>query len=183
MSSPSDIQQILVLDADRLCGAVLARTVSTIFPSARVYCESAPNVAASLLAEESIDFLVVSVRGFDLDVITLLSVWSEREAPRAPVLVVTPDAGSTAVVAVRTLPVGGIFDSSSSDLREFEAACHLVASGSVYLSPAALKLDLAAAPIALPRMPEPAPAERPPGRGAPPNDRVRRALRPKNGRW
>ncbi len=132
MSPKTDLKEILVLEPDRLRGAVVARAVSKTFPTARVYCESEPALAAKMLAERDVELFVVALRGFDLDILTLLGVWAEHAVGHTRVLVMTPDVHSTAVTALRSLPVTGVFDSSSSDLRELEFACRTVASGATY---------------------------------------------------
>ena len=132
MSPNSELQPILVLEPDRLRAAIVARAVSRVFAGARVYCESDTGVAAKILAEQDIGLFIVGLRGFDLDILTLLGVWAEQAAARTRVLIMTPHIASTAVMALRTLPITGIFDSSSGDLRELEFACRTVASGETY---------------------------------------------------
>jgi DNA-binding NarL/FixJ family response regulator len=78
---------------------------------------------------------VVAVRGFDLDTVTLLGAWADHGSPQTRVLVMTPDVHCGAVTALRSLPITGVFDSSSSDLRELEFACRAVASGAKYWCP------------------------------------------------
>jgi hypothetical protein len=129
-----EVHEILVLEPDRLRGAVIARTTSRLFPSARVYCESDPSVAAVLLAEHAIELFIVAVRGFDLDIVTLLGVWAEHNVGETRVLLMTPDPQSNVLTALRSLPINGVFDSSCSDLRELEFACVAVASGATYVS-------------------------------------------------
>ena len=128
------LQEILVLDPDRLRGAVVARSVSKTFPAARVYCESEPSVAASILAQHDIELFLVAVRGFDLDILTLLGVCATHNQGRTRVLVMTPEPHSTALDALRSLPITGVFDSRSSNLRELERACRLIANGFTYRS-------------------------------------------------
>jgi DNA-binding NarL/FixJ family response regulator len=129
MQSKTEVQEILVLEPDRLCGAIVAQTVSRLFPNARVHCETEPSVAAVLLAEHAIDLFIVALRGFDLDVITLLGVWADHDANYTRVLIVTPDVNSAALRTIERLPVMGVFDSSRGDLRDLEDACRAVASG------------------------------------------------------
>jgi DNA-binding NarL/FixJ family response regulator len=130
----SKVQYALVLDPDRLCGAMITQTVRGVFPAARVQNESDPAVAAVRLAEGGIDLLVVAVRTFDLDIITLLGVWAEHDVDRTRVLLIAPQANSSAVQALQSLPIHGVFDSTHGDLRELEIACRLVGHGGRYFS-------------------------------------------------
>jgi DNA-binding NarL/FixJ family response regulator len=129
-----DVREILVLETDRLCGAVLVQAAKRVFPAAKLHSESEPAVAAVLLADHPIDLFIVAVRGFDLDIITLLGVWAEHDTKRTRVLVVTPNASSHAIVALRGLPIAGIFDSSWSDLKDLEFAMSAVGGGKPYFS-------------------------------------------------
>jgi DNA-binding NarL/FixJ family response regulator len=134
MASNSNSHRVLVLDPDRLCGAMIVETVRRVFPGSRVDCESEPAAAAGFLAEGTFDLFVVAVRGFDLDIITLLGVWAEHDAERTRVLVVAPQPNCSAILALQTLPIHGVFDSSQGDLRELEVACRLVDRGGTYFS-------------------------------------------------
>lgn len=132
----AEVREILVLETDRLRGAVVARTLSRVFPHARVYSEHLTTVAAKVLADNPIDLFVVAVRGFDLDVLTLLGVWAQHAEPQTRLLVMTPDVNSAAMKAIQTLPVAAVFDCSHANLRELEFACRAVASGKPYWCPA-----------------------------------------------
>ena len=134
MSPKADVQEVLVLEPEPLCGAVIAQTARTVFPGARVHRETEPSAAAIVLAERPIGLFIVAMRGFDLDVLTLLGVWAEHDASRTRVLVVTPDANSAALMAIRSLPIAGVYDSRSSDLTELEDAFRAVARGCGYWS-------------------------------------------------
>jgi DNA-binding NarL/FixJ family response regulator len=128
------INEILLLDPDGLCRALLAESLGRTFPGARIHAEREPAKAAEILTDHGVDLFVVAVRGFDLDAITLLGVWAEHQAERVPVLVVTPDVDSTAMLALRDLPITGVLDSSCSDLGEFATACAAVARRLSYRS-------------------------------------------------
>lgn len=132
----SEITEILVLETDRLRGAVIARTVSRVFPTARIYAEHLTSEAAQVLAGRRIDLFLVALRGFDLDVLTLLGVWAQHADERTRLLVMSPDVNCAAMRAVRTLPISAVFDSSRADLRELEFACRAVAAGRPYWCPA-----------------------------------------------
>ena len=132
LTHKTELQAILVLEPDRLRGAVVARAVSRMFSSARVYCESQPATAARILAEEDIDLLIVAIRGFDLDILTLLGVWAEHGVGSTRVLVMTSDMESAALSALRSLPITGVYDSRTGNLEELEFACRAVASGNTY---------------------------------------------------
>lgn len=118
-----------MLEPDRLCGAIVSQTVSRLYPQARVHCETEPSVAAVLLAERAIDLFIVALRGFDLDVITLLGVWADHDAHYTRVLVVTPHANCAALRTIEGLPILGVFDSSRGDLHDLETACVAVVNG------------------------------------------------------
>jgi DNA-binding NarL/FixJ family response regulator len=133
----SKVQHALVLDPDRLCGAMITQTVRGVFPAACVQNESDPAIAAVRLADGGIDLLVVAVRTFDLDIITLLGVWAEHDADHTRVLLIAPQGNSSAMLALQSLPIHGIFDSTHGDLRELEIACRLVGRGGRYFSESA----------------------------------------------
>lgn len=134
MSSSPHVQEILILEPDRLCAAVLANSVHTVFPDVILHCEADPNLAAVALAERQIDLFVATLRGFDLDIMTLLGVWADQKPRRTRVLVVTPNADSVPLAAVRALPISGIFHWNEGDLGELESALRIIASGSSYWS-------------------------------------------------
>jgi DNA-binding NarL/FixJ family response regulator len=134
MAEKTELQHVLVLDPDRLCGAMIAQTARRVFPDADVDYESEPAVAAVRLAERPVDFLIVAVRGFDLDILTLLGVWAEHNVQHTRVLVVAPQANCSALLALQTLPINGIFDSTHGDLAELEVACRAIADGQAYWS-------------------------------------------------
>ena len=113
---------------------MLAESLGRTFRGATIHAEGNPAVAAEILTERGVGLFVVAVRGFDLDAITLLGVWAEHQSHCVPALVVTPDIDSTAMLALRALPIPGIFDSSCGDIREFEDACATVACGLPYRS-------------------------------------------------
>jgi len=133
---PFDVREILVLETDRLRGTVIARTISRVFPTARVYTEHKTNSAAQVLAECQIDLFVVALRGFDLDVLTLLGVWAQHATPQTRLMIMTPDVNCAAMRAAASLPIAAVFDCSRGDLRELEFACRAVASGRPYWCPA-----------------------------------------------
>ncbi len=134
MSPKTDVQEVLILEPEPLCGAVIAQTAGIVFPGANVHLETEPAMAAAILAERPIGMFIVALRGFDLDILTLLGVWAEHDANRARVLVITPDANSAALMAIRTLPIAGVYDSSNSDLPELEFAFRAIARGASYWS-------------------------------------------------
>lgn len=142
------INEILLLEPDGLCRTLLAESLGRTFPGARIHAEREPVKAAEILTDHGVDLFVVAVRGFDLDAITLLGVWAEHQSERVPVLVVTPDVDSTAMLALRDLPITGVLDSSCSDLREFVAACLAVSCGVRYRSRSAKTLAIANAAVA-----------------------------------
>lgn len=129
MSPKTLIREILVLESDRLCGAVISRTLRGTFPDARVHCKNDIATAAETLSRGDVDLFVVTIRGFDLDVLTLLGVWAEHQAERTRVLVITPNANSSAMAALRGLPISGVFDSSCRSMRDLEALCCAIANG------------------------------------------------------
>lgn len=134
MSPKPDVQEVLILEPEPLCGAVIAQTAAAVFRRARVHRESDPSAAAIVMAQRQIEIFIVAMRGFDLDVLTLLGVWAVHDADRTRVLVVTPDANSAALMAIRTLPIAGVYDSRNSDLAELEFAFRAIARGSSYWS-------------------------------------------------
>src|SRR5690348_3564093 len=107
MATNTELQRVLVLDPDRLCGAMIAQTARQVFQSSQVEYEAEPAVAAVRLAEEQIDLFLVAVRGFDLDILTLLGVWAEHDPRRTRVLVIAPQANCSAMMALRSLPISG----------------------------------------------------------------------------
>lgn len=134
MAANSQILRVLVLDTDRLCGAMITETVRNEYPTSQVDYEADPATAAASLTEGTIDLMVVAVRGFDLDVITLLGVWAEHDVDRTRVLVIAPTGNSSALLALQTLPIHGVFDSAQGDLHELELACRVVGRGGTYFS-------------------------------------------------
>jgi DNA-binding NarL/FixJ family response regulator len=149
----SKVQHVLVLDPDRLCGAMITQTVRGVFPAARVQNESDPAVAAIRLAEGGINLLVVAVRTFDLDIITLLGVWAEHDVDHTRVLLIAPQGNSSAMLALQSLPIHGVFDSTHGDLRELEIACRLVGHGGRYFSETAPARKPAAPTLSNPSTP------------------------------
>ncbi|HVU32301.1 MAG TPA: hypothetical protein VHE61_02630 [Opitutaceae bacterium] len=139
MQPRPEIQEILILEPDRMCAAVLARTAEQVFPDAQIQSEMDPSMAAAALADRTIDLFVVTVRSFDLDIITLLGVWADQPTRGTRVLVVTPNGNSAPLAAVRMLPISGIFDWGRGDLCELEFALRVVATGSNYWSRAVRK--------------------------------------------
>lgn len=129
-----DVQEILVLETDPLCAVVIAEYTSSVFPGARIHCESDPAVAAVVLADRPVDLFIVAVRGLDLDVITLLGVWAGHDVERTKVLVVTPQLTSASLKAVCTLPIAGLLDWSCAELAELQVALRRIANGSTYWS-------------------------------------------------
>jgi DNA-binding NarL/FixJ family response regulator len=133
MSQKLDLQEILVLETDVEQGAVVARLISRLFPAARVYCESTPTRAAAVLSEGTIDLFVVAVRGFDIDVLTLLGAWADHGSSCTRVVVMSPDLRSNAVAALRCLPIQGWVNATAA-IEELEVACRSVAKGGTYSS-------------------------------------------------
>lgn len=130
----NNVHEVLILEPSRLRGAMLAQSARAALPGARVYCESEPAAAAVTLSERPVGLFVVAVSGRKLDTATLLRAWADCDVRRTRVLVVTPQAQSTALAALGSLPVTGIFDSSCGDLREFEFALRAVSRGVAYWS-------------------------------------------------
>lgn len=173
-------REVLILEPDRLCAAVITRCAGDALPKATIHCVSEPAEAAKLLAKGTIRLFIAGIRGFDLDILTLLGVWAEHEAANTRVLVVTPEVNSTAVVALKALPLSGIFDSGTNNLRELEFAIRIVATGGLYFAQpeAAHRVPIAARHvpevISLGRYDD-MPMRRP-GRGTPPSGRGRVSL-------
>ncbi len=138
MQSNTDVQDVLVLEPDPLCGAMIAQTAGAVFPSARIHCETLPAEAAAVLAERQVSLFIVTLRRFDFDILTLLGVWAEHDTNCTRVLVITPDATSSAVAALQSLPIHGIVDLRQTDFQELERAFRTVAGGATYWSRSAL---------------------------------------------
>lgn len=134
MTTKSDPQQVLILEPDRLRAATIYGALDAAFPSAVVRMTTDPQCAAAKLTESSTGLFVVAVRGFDLDVITLLTLVGERKPKTTTVLVVTNEVNVKLLRTLLHIPVGGVFDCFDGDIRELEFACRVVASGGSYWS-------------------------------------------------
>ena len=134
MQSNTDVQHVLILEPDPLRGTMIAQSVRSALPSARVQLESVPGNAAAVLAENDVALFIVTLHGFDLDILTLLGVWAEHDVRRTRVLIVTPDANSSAIAALGSLPIHGIVDLRQADFQELERAFRLVLRGDNYRS-------------------------------------------------
>lgn len=117
---------------------MIAQSAKTALPDASVHLESVPANAAALLADRDIALFVVTLHGFDLDILTLLGVWAEHDPRRTRVLVITPDANSSAIAALASLPIHGIVDLRQSDFQELERAFRVVLAGATYRSRSAM---------------------------------------------
>jgi DNA-binding NtrC family response regulator len=125
-STRSASRDILVLDADRLRGAVVARALSRTFSNVRVYCEAQAKEAASILERRNVGLFLVTLNSFDADAITLLKVWSDYARAQTRVIVLSSDLSGAAVQAVRSLPIEHYFDYNTGTLDELETLCKRV---------------------------------------------------------
>lgn len=138
MQSKPVLQNVLILEPDPLRGAMIAQSAKAALPGASVHLESVPAEAAAILAEQDVALFIVTLHGFDLDILTLLGVWAEHAPRRTRVLVVTPDANSSAIMALGSLPIHGIVDLRQTDFQELERAFRVVLSGATYRSRSAM---------------------------------------------
>ena len=134
-----DVGDILILRADRLYAELLRQYALHVYPNARIKMASSIDAAETLLAAGDISLIVTgigpSLRG---DVLDLLQRCATRPGHGPRVLVVTAGCEYRVLSALRTLSVGGVFDSATEDPDSFLRALQIVAAGGRFWSQSVL---------------------------------------------
>ena len=112
-----------MLEPDRARNTRLGRSLSRLFPTARVYCEHSAVDAARVLAERRLDLFIVALPAFDFDILTLLAVWADHRVGSPRVLVIASEGTRRLLAAMRALPMASVVDS-----RAFRAAAAEIVS-------------------------------------------------------
>jgi DNA-binding NarL/FixJ family response regulator len=121
---------VLILKSGRLLGSVLREVVRERFPAAMIQVAHTIAAGRALLAERPIDLLLTGVGFPDGDALDLIAQQGERRR----VLVVTSHWEHRVLAALRVLPIRGVFDPSSEDAEQLDAALAAVTQGGHYWS-------------------------------------------------
>jgi two-component system nitrate/nitrite response regulator NarL len=130
----SEVREILILKADRLCANILHQTALIVFPSAVARVATSIAEVISALESRTVDLLLTGVGLVDGDTLDLLAE-SEAERKFRRALVVTGRREQRVLVTLRALPISGVFDPMSEDMVQLEAAIRTVGGGGRYWSP------------------------------------------------
>jgi DNA-binding NarL/FixJ family response regulator len=140
MTRPPSLDQaaasaVLIVKPDRLYAEALRELTLRAFPAADVRLASTLEHARAALRTAAVDVLVTGV-GASLggDVIDFLARCAGQSDWARRVLVVTTHQELRILVALRTLPIQGVFDSTAEPPEEFLGAIRTVARGGHYWS-------------------------------------------------
>ena len=129
------IRTAVILNSDRVYAECLRQMVLRAFPGTRVEIATTVTGAAGLLDTLSVDLFVTGIgASIDGDVLELLSRYLEPPHAGQHVLVVSARGGYRELAALRTLGIGGVFDSAAEPSEQLIEAIRTVATGGRYWS-------------------------------------------------
>jgi DNA-binding NarL/FixJ family response regulator len=128
----------MVLKADRLYSETICTAVAAAVPGAEVIQVHCTEAATTRLAECAVSLLITGTTLDDDDVIDFLaSVIGQRRA--RSILVVTSKKEQRLLTMLRTLAIGGVFDSNSEGREQLGSAIQHVIEGRTYWSSGILR--------------------------------------------
>lgn len=139
VASPSEIERVLILKADKMYAETLRDVVNKSLPGAQICLARSVAEAAGMLAVHPVDLLITGVEtAIHGNVLDFLAdcLGKPRRTRRAFVLITYSEF--RLLSALRALPVHGVFDSANDEPDNFVPALKSVAQGTRYWSPSAV---------------------------------------------
>ena len=130
--------RVLVLKTDKLCAEMMRQAAQRVFPAAAIHVVARIDHAARVLELGPADLMLAGIELGDADALDFLMANIGSRLVRRTMLV-TSRHDQRVLIALKSLPLDGVFDPSSEGVATLEHALRVVSAGKCYFSPSALQ--------------------------------------------